>query len=102
MIIKTYVATDLDANDGDADVVDWQGNDAGDFTITKNRPTDTVELKFAGTSPNFEMPSQTPTPTNDYEIRVKVKDDGIPGQPRSPRAINWTTQVTIVGQRCRT
>ena len=73
-VIKTYVATDVDAST----TLTWslEGNDAGDFTITKNADGH-GELQFRN-APNFEMPVDADT-MNDYDIRVKVEDNGIPG-----------------------
>ena len=51
VVIKTYRATDVDAST----TLTWslEGNDAGDFAITKNAQGH-GELKFASV-PNFEM-----------------------------------------------
>ena len=89
-VIKTYVATDVDAST----TLTWslEGNDAGDFTITKNADGD-GELKFRN-APNFEMPVDADT-MNDYDIRVKVKDNGIPGNRGSSNQLDDTVSVEV-------
>ena len=70
VVINTYEATDVDANS----VLTWslEGNDAGDFTITKNAEGH-GELKFANV-PNHEMPVDAGT-DNVYDVTVKVRDN---------------------------
>ena len=89
-VIKTYEATDVDAST----TLTWslEGNDAGDFTITKNADGD-GELKFRN-APNFEMPADADT-MNDYDIRVKVKDNGIPGNRGSSNQLDDTVSVEV-------
>ena len=89
-VIKTYVATDVDAST----TLTWslEGNDAGDFTITKNADGD-GELNFRN-APNFEMPVDADT-MNDYDIRVKVKDNGIPGNRGSSNQLDDTVSVEV-------
>ena len=69
-VIKTYEATDVDANT----TLTWslEGNDSGDFTITKNAQGQ-GELKFANV-PNYEMPADAGT-DNVYDVTVKVRDN---------------------------
>ena len=71
MVIKTYEAEDPDANS----VLTWDvhGDDAGDFTITKNADGH-GELKFRNV-PNFEMPVDDDT-DNVYDVIVRVRDAG--------------------------
>ena len=89
-VIKTYEATDVDA----ATTLTWSlaGADAGDFTITKNADGD-GELKFASV-PNFEMPVDADT-MNDYDIQVKVRDNGIPGNRGSSNQLEATVSVVV-------
>ena len=89
-VIKTYVAADVDAST----TLTWslEGNDAGDFTITKNADGD-GDLKFRNV-PNFEMPVDADT-MNDYDIRVKVKDNGIPGNRGSSNRLDDTVTVVV-------
>ena len=89
-VIKTYEATDVDAST----TLTWslEGNDAGDFTITKNADGD-GELKFRS-APNFETPVDADT-MNDYDIRVKVKDNGIPGNRGSSNRLDDTVSVEV-------
>ena len=70
-VIKTYEATDVDAGS----VLTWslEGNDAGDFVITKNTTTGNGELKFRNV-PNYEAPVDANT-LNDYDVTVKVSDN---------------------------
>ncbi len=72
-IIATYVATDPDATTG---TLSWdlQGNDMGDFVITKNTTTGNGELKFRNV-PNYEVPADT-GPDNVYDVTVRVRDNG--------------------------
>ena len=69
-----------------------EGNDAGDFTITKNADGH-GELKFRN-APNFEMPVDAGT-MNDYDIRVKVRDNGIPGNRGSSNQLDDTVSVEV-------
>ena len=71
VVIKTYEAEDVDANS----VLTWDvhGDDAGDFTITKNADGH-GELKFRNV-PNFEMPVDDDT-DNVYDVIVRVRDAG--------------------------
>ena len=89
-VIKTYEAADVDA----MSTLTWslEGNDAGDFTITKNADGD-GELKFRN-APNFEMPVDADT-MNDYDIRVKVKDNGIPTNRGSSNRLDDTVTVVV-------
>ena len=90
VVIKTYMATDVDADT----TLTWslEGNDAGDFTITTNAQGH-GDLKFASV-PNFEIPDDTGT-MNDYDIRVKVKDDGIPSDRGASNQLDNTVSVTV-------
>ena len=69
-IIATYEASDVDASTN----LTWskEGDDAGDFTITKNTVAGDGELRFSNV-PNYEMEADTDT-DNDYEVTVKVSD----------------------------
>ena len=89
-VIKTYEASDVDANT----TLTWslEGSDAGDFTITKNADGQ-GELKFRN-APNFEMPVDADT-MNDYDIRAKVRDDGIPGNRGSSNRLDDTVSVVV-------
>ena len=89
-VIKTYEAADVDADT----TLTWtlEGNDAGDFTITKNADG-YGELKFANV-PNFETPVDADT-MNDYDIRVKVKDNGIPGNRGASSQMDDTVSVVV-------
>ena len=89
-VIKTYEASDVDAST----TLTWslEGNDAGDFTITKNADGH-GELKFRN-APNFEMPVDADT-MNDYDIRVKVRDNGIPGNRGSSNRLDDTVSVEV-------
>ena len=90
VVIKTYTATDVDADT----TLTWslEGNDAGDFSITKNTQGH-GELKFANV-PNFES-SVDADNMNDYEIRVKVKDNGIPGNRGASNQLDDIVSVTV-------
>ena len=90
VVIKTYRATDVDADT----TLTWslEGNDAGDFSITKNTQGH-GELKFANV-PNYELPDDANT-MNDYDIRVKVKDDGIPGNRSASNQLDDIVSVTV-------
>ena len=75
-IVQTYEASDTDA----ASNLAWTlgGDDAGDFTITKNTSTGDGELRFRNV-PNHEMPADTVPPgqtegDNVYDITVTVAD----------------------------
>ena len=75
-IVQTYKASDTDA----ASNLAWTlgGDDAGDFTITKNTSTGDGELRFRNV-PNHEMPADTVPPgqtegDNVYDITVTVTD----------------------------
>ena len=75
-IVQTYEASDTDA----ASNLTWTlgGDDAGDFTITKNTSTGHGELRFRNV-PNHEMPADTVPPgqtegDNVYDITVTVAD----------------------------
>ena len=88
-LIQTYEASDVDAST----TLTWslEGEDAGDFTFTKNADGD-GELKFRSV-PDFEMPADDDDadmvdPDNDYQVTVKVTDNG------SPR-MNATQDVTV-------
>ena len=72
-VIKTYEASDVDASS----TLTWslEGNDSGDFTITKNAQGQ-GELKFRNV-PNHEMPADTGA-NNVYDVTVKVTDNGSP------------------------
>ena len=72
-VVATYVATDVDANSN----LTWslEGNDAGDFTITKTADGD-GEVRF-GSPPNYERPADTGQ-DNTYDITVKVTDNHNP------------------------
>ena len=89
-VIKTYEAADVDADT----TLTWslEGNDAGDFTITKNAAGH-GELKFAN-EPNFEDPVDADT-MNDYDIRVKVKDNGIPSNRGSSNQLDDTVSAVV-------
>ena len=89
-VIKTYEATDVDAST----TLTWslEGNDAGDFTITKNADGH-GELKFRN-APNFEMPVDADS-MNDYDIRVKVRDNGIPTNRGSSNRLDDTVSVEV-------
>ena len=89
-VIATYEATDVDAET----TLTWslEGTDAGDFTIMKNADGH-GELKFANV-PNFEMPVDADT-MNDYDIRVKLEDNGIPGNRGSSNQLDETVSVVV-------
>ena len=80
-VIASYSASDVDADDNPSNL-NWTllGEDANDFTLVKNSMTNNAELKFAA-APNFEMPSDDDDNdgvegNNEYEITIKVADDG--------------------------
>ena len=89
-VIKTYEATDVDASS----TLTWtlEGNDAGDFTIVST-VNGIADLHFRA-SPNFEMPVDADT-MNDYDIRVKVRDNGIPGNRGSSNQLDDTVSVVV-------
>ena len=90
VVIKTYMATDVDADT----TLTWslEGDDAGDFSITKNTQGH-GELKFASV-PNFEMAADADD-MNDYDITVKVKDDGIPSNRDASNQLDDIVSVTV-------
>ena len=69
-----------------------EGNDSGEFTISKNADGH-GELKFRN-APNFEMPADADT-MNDYDIRVRVQDNGIPGNRGSSNRLDDTVSVEV-------
>ena len=71
-VIATYEASDVDAST----TLTWskEGNDAGDFVITKNAAGE-GELKFANV-PNYEIPADAGT-NNMYDVTVKVSDGSL-------------------------
>ena len=71
-VIATYAASDVDAST----TLTWskEGNDAGDFVITKNADGE-GELKFANV-PNYEIPADAGT-NNMYDVTVKVSDGSL-------------------------
>ena len=88
-LVQTYEASDVDAST----TLTWslEGEDAGDFTFTKNADGD-GELKFRNV-PHFEMPADDDDadmvdPDNDYQVTVKVTDNGSP-------MMNATRDVTV-------
>ena len=88
-LVQTYEASDVDAST----TLTWslEGEDAGDFTFTKNADGD-GELKFRNV-PDFEMPADDDDadmvdPDNDYQVTVKVTDNGSP-------SMNATRDVTV-------
>ncbi|MDE2934771.1 MAG: cadherin domain-containing protein [Chloroflexota bacterium] len=74
LVVATYTASDVDADDTGANW-SWRlsGNDAGDFTITRNAAGEGV-LSFKQ-RPDFEDPADADT-LNDYDLTVIVRDDG--------------------------
>ena len=88
--IKTYEATDPDADT----TLTWslEGTDAGDFTITENAQGH-GELKFAAV-PDFETPVDGDT-MNDYDVTVKVTDNGIPANRGVSDHLDDTVDVTV-------
>ncbi|MYJ93754.1 MAG: hypothetical protein F4038_12005, partial [Chloroflexi bacterium] len=74
LVVATYTASDVDADDTGTNWT-WHlsGNDAGDFTITRNADGDGV-LSFSQ-RPDFEDPVDADT-MNDYDLAVIVRDDG--------------------------
>ena len=89
-VVKTYEATDPDADT----TLTWslEGTDAGDFTITPNA-SGHGELKFA-TVPDYETPVDGDT-MNDYDVTVKVTDDGIPDDRGAANQLDNTVSVTV-------
>ena len=88
-VVKTYEATDADADT----TLTWslEGTDAGDFTITKNAQGH-GELKFASV-PDFETPADDDT-MNDYDVTVKVTDNGIPDNRAASNQLDDSVSVT--------
>ena len=85
-ILGTYTASDADAR-GDALSWSLEGDDAGDFSITTDG-----KLKFAQV-PDYEMPDDKPgmgdtEGDNQYEVTIKITDDGTP-------AASSTLAVTV-------
>ena len=85
VVIKTYEATDVDANI----VLTWtlESEDAGHFTLTKNSTTGHGELKFKNV-PDYEMPADDADNDgtdgdNVYDITVKVTDNHSPTGEKS-------------------
>ncbi|MCY3647902.1 MAG: cadherin domain-containing protein [Chloroflexi bacterium] len=74
LVVATYTASDVDADDTGANW-SWRlsGNDAADFTITRNAAGEGV-LSFKQ-RPDFEDPADADT-LNDYDLTVIVRDDG--------------------------
>ncbi len=89
-VIKTYEAVDVDVST----TLTWslEGNDAPDFTIVSTI-NGIANLHFRN-APNFEMPVDADT-MNDYDIRVKVKDNGIPGNRGSSNQLDDTVSVEV-------
>ena len=89
-IIKTYEATDEDADT----TLTWslEGTDLGDFTITENIDGH-GELRFDNV-PNYEDAADADK-MNDYDINVKVKDNGIPENRNSSNHRDATLSVTV-------
>ena len=80
-VIASYTASDVDADDNPGNLV-WTllGEDANDFTLVKNSMSNNAELKFDA-SPNYEVPTDDDdndgsAGDNQYEITIKVSDDG--------------------------
>ena len=78
-LIQTYEASDVDAST----TLTWtlEGDDAGDFTFTRNSDGD-GELRFRNV-PDFENPTDDDDadmvdPDNAYEVTVKITDNGSP------------------------
>ena len=92
-IIQIYRATDVDADT----TLTWslEGTDLGDFTIMNNTDGD-GELRFSNEA-NFEDPADADK-MNDYDIRVKVKDNGIPGSRGASDQLDATLNVTVTVQ----
>ena len=86
--VVTYTATDPDTQTGNTLTWSKTGGDAGDFDINSN----TGELRFKN-APNFEDPEDGNT-NNDYNINVKVRDNGIPGS-RAGNELEDTITVTV-------
>ena len=95
-VIQTYEASDVD----DDSTLTWslEGDDVGDFTLTKNAAGH-GELKFDSV-PNYEMPADT-IPTgqtegdNVYDIIVKVTDNGIPDNRDASNQRDDTLSVAV-------
>ena len=80
-VIASYSGSDVDADDDPGNLI-WtlSGEDTNDFTLVKNSMSNDAELKFAA-APNYEMPSDDDDNdgvdgNNEYEITIKVADDG--------------------------
>ena len=80
-VIASYTASDVDADDNPGNLV-WTllGEDVNDFTLVKNSMSNNAELKFDA-SPNYEVPTDDDdndgsAGDNQYEITIKVADDG--------------------------
>ena len=86
--VVTYTATDPDTQTGNTLTWSKTGGDAGDFDINSN----TGELTFKN-APNFEDPEDGNT-NNDYNITVKIRDNGIPGN-RTGNELEDTITVTV-------
>ena len=89
-VIETYEASDVDANT----TLSWslEGVDGGEFTITKNAQGH-GELRFAA-EPNYETPVDDDA-NNDYDVTVKVRDNGIPGNGGTSNQLDDIVSVTI-------
>ena len=90
-VVATYEASDVD----DMTTLTWskEGDDESDFTLTENFDQTGYELKFAST-PNYEMPGDADT-LNNYEVTVKVTDDGIPNDRTPSNHLDATLNVTV-------
>ncbi len=90
-VVATYAASDVDAST----TLMWtlEGDDAGDFSLTANSDNTGYELKFSS-SPNYEDADDDNT-DNDYEVTVKVTDNGIPDNRASSNHLNVTRPVTV-------
>ena len=88
-VLATYTASDEDVP---SQTLTWslEGDDLGDFTIGQT----TGELKFAAV-PDFENPADAPDMgetegDNEYEITIKVTDNGTPTNASATKAITVT------------
>ncbi len=86
-VVATYTATDVDA----MTTLSWsvEGTDSEDFDI--NSSNGMLTFKNA---PNYEMPDDA-NADNDYDITVKVKDNGIPGNRMASNQLDATLMVTV-------
>ncbi len=86
-VVATYMATDVDA----MTTLSWsvEGTDSEDFDI--NSSNGMLTFKNA---PNYEMPDDA-NADNDYDITVKVKDNGIPGNRMASNQLDATLMVTV-------